>query len=151
VVLSFDPFEGENRNVEEARIRGVEAGYSYAGERWTVDAALALADPENRSTGEQLLRRPKESFTLSLQRRFERFDLGIDLLAAGERTDVGFPDPVELDSYVLVDLTAGLRITDRLSLRARVENLLDEDYELADGFNTPERGVYVALRYGPSR
>ena len=62
-----------------------------------------------------------------------------------------FPDPVVLDSYVLVDLTAGLRITDRLSLRARVENLLEEDYELADGFNTPERGVYVALRYGQSR
>jgi len=151
VVLSFDPFEGENRNVDEARIRGFEAGYSYAGERWTVDAGLALADPENRSTGEQLLRRPKESFTLALQRRFERFDLGINLLAAGERTDVGFPDPVKLDSYVLVDLTAGLRISDRLSLRARVENLFDEDYELADGFNTPERGVYVALRYGQSR
>ena len=114
-------------------------------------AELSLADPENRSTGEQLFRRPEESFTLALQRRFERFDLGINLLAAGERTDVGFPDSVTLDSYVLVDLTAGWSITDRLSLRARVENLLDEDYELADGFNTPERGVYVALRYGQSR
>jgi vitamin B12 transporter len=151
VVLSFDPFQGENRNVQEARIQGLEAGYAFAGEQWSLDAELALADPENRTTGEQLLRRPKESVTLALQRRFERFDLGINLLAAGERTDVGFPEPVELDGYLLIDLTAGVRITDRLSLRARVENLLDEDYELADGFNTPERGVYVALRYGRSR
>jgi vitamin B12 transporter len=150
VPLPVDPF-GILRNVDEARIRGVEAGYTYASERWTLDAELALADPENRSTGEQLFRRPEESFTLALQRRFERFDLGINLLAAGERTDVGFPDSVTLDSYVLVDLTAGWSITDRLSLRARVENLLDEDYELADGFNTPERGVYIALRYGQSR
>ena len=94
---------------------------------------------------------PRRASRSPSQRRFERFDLGINLLAAGERTDVGFPDPVTLDSYVLVDLTAGWSITDRLSLRARVENLLDEDYELADGFNTPERGVYVALRYGQSR
>ena len=151
VVLSFDPFLGENRNVDEARIQGLEAGYSYAGERWTLDAELALSDPENRTTGEQLFRRPKESFTLAVQRRFERFDLGVNLLAAGERTDVGFPDPVELDSYVLIDLTAGWAITERLSLRARVENLLDEDYELADGFNTPERGLYVSLRYGQPR
>jgi len=150
VPLPVDPF-GEILNVAEARIQGVEAGYAYAGELWSLDAELALADPENRSTGEQLPRRAKESFTLAVQRRFERFDLGVNLLAAGERTDVGFPDPVELDGYVLVDLTAGLRITDRLSLRVRVENLLDEDYELADGFNTPERGVYVALRYGQSR
>jgi vitamin B12 transporter len=150
VPLAVDPF-GELRNVAEARIQGVEAGYVYTGELWSLDAELALADPENRSTGGQLPRRAKESFTLALQRRFERFDFGVNLLAAGERTDVGFPDPVELDGYVLVDLTAGLRITDRLSLRARVENLLDEDYELADGFNTPELGVYVALRYGQSR
>ena len=150
VPLPVDPF-GILRNVDEARIQGVEAGYSYVSEHWTLDAELALADPENRSTGEQLFRRPEESFTLALQRRFERFDLGINLLAASERTDVGFPDPVVLDSYVLVDLTAGWSITDRLSLRARVENLLDENYELADGFNTPERGVYVALRYGQSR
>jgi vitamin B12 transporter len=149
VVLSFDPFVGENRNVDEARIRGIEAGYAFGGERWSLDAELALADPENRGTGQQLLRRPKESATLAVQRRFERFDLGVNLLAAGEREDVGFPAPVTLDSYVVVDLTAGWKITDRLSLRARVENLLDEDYELADGFNTPERGVYVALRYAP--
>ena len=47
-----------------------------------------------------------------------------------------------------MDLTAGWRISESLSLQARVENLFDEDYELADGFNTPERGVYLALRYG---
>ena len=131
--------------------RGSKRDIRTRGERWSLDAELALADPENRTTGEQLPRRAKESFTLALQRRFERFDLGVNLLAAGERTDVGFPDPVKLDSYVLVDLTAGWSITERLSLRARVENLLDEDYELVDGFNTPERGVYIALRYGLPR
>jgi vitamin B12 transporter len=149
VVLSFDPFIGENRNVDEARIQGIEAGYAFGGQRWALDAELALMDPENRTTGEQLLRRPKESLTFALQRRFERFDLGVNVLAAGERMDVGFPEPVELDGYLLVDLTAGWKISDRLSLRARIENLLDEDYELADGFNTPERGVYFALRYTP--
>jgi vitamin B12 transporter len=151
VVLSFDPFEGENRNVQEARIQGVEAGYAFAGERWSLDAELALADPENRTTGEQLFRRPQESLTLAVLRRFERFDVGLNVLAVGERTDVGFPDPVALEEYVLVDLTAGWRITDSLSLQARVENLFGEDYELADGFNTPERGVYLALRYGQTR
>jgi vitamin B12 transporter len=149
VLQSDGSFAGEN--VAEARIRGVEAGYSYAGERWTLDAELALADPENRSTGEQLLRRPKESATLAVQRRFVRFDVGLNLLVAGERSDFGFPEPVELESYVLVDLTAGWRITDRVSLRARIENLLDEDYELASGFNTPERGAYLVLRYGQAR
>ena len=36
-----------------------------------------------------------------------------------------------------------------LALVARVENLLDEDYELASGYNTPGRGLYVSVRYAP--
>ena len=36
-----------------------------------------------------------------------------------------------------------------LSLVARVENLLDEDYELADTYHTADRGLYVAVRYAP--
>lgn len=146
VPLDVEPF-GELQNVDEARIRGIEAGYNFTAERWALDAALVLQDPENRTTGQQLLRRPKESFTLAVQRRFERLDVGVNLLAAGERED-GFGTPVQLASYVLVDLTAGWQITERLSLRARLENLLDEDYELVDGYNTPERGLHVALRYG---
>ena len=31
VTLSYDPFEGENRNVDEARIEGIEAAYEFAG------------------------------------------------------------------------------------------------------------------------
>jgi outer membrane cobalamin receptor len=30
-----------------------------------------------------------------------------------------------------------------------VENLLDEDYELADTYNTADRGLYVSMRYAP--
>jgi hypothetical protein len=33
----------------------------------------------------------------------------------------------------------------------RIENLFDEQYELADTFNTPDRGVYVSVRYAPGR
>jgi outer membrane receptor for ferrienterochelin and colicin len=50
---------------------------------------------------------------------------------------------------VLVNATARWQATPALSLVARVENLFDEQYELASTFNTPDRGLYVALRYAP--
>jgi len=50
---------------------------------------------------------------------------------------------------VLVNLTAGWRVTDAWSLRARIENLFDEDYELVDGYNTAGFGVHVSVRYAP--
>jgi vitamin B12 transporter len=151
VTLSFDPFVGENRNVERARIRGIEAGYEYQSEQWLLRADVVLQEPENRSTGEPLLRRPEHSATLAAWRDFGRFDFGVDVLAAGERKDFGFPSPVELDSYVLLNFSAGLDLGANFSLRARLENALDEQYELARGFNTPDRGFYLTLRYAPAR
>ena len=72
------------------------------------------------------------------------------MLATGDRKDFGFP-PVTLDGYVLANLTATWQVTPSLSFIGRIENLLDEQYELADTFNTPDRGVYVSLRYAPER
>ena len=84
-----------------------------------------------------------------MTRAFGPVLLGLDVLATGDRKDFGFPQDVTLDSYVLANLTAEWQATPGFALIARVENLLDEDYELASTFNTPDRGIYVAMRYAP--
>ncbi len=77
--------------------------------------------------------------------------LGLNVLATGDRKDFGFPQPVTLDGYVLADLTAQWQVTRALALAGRIENLFNEQYELASTYNTPDRGVYVTLRYAPQR
>jgi vitamin B12 transporter len=149
VTISYDPFDGVNRNVEEARIEGVEAAWEYDAAPWRARVGAIHQDPRNQTTDQALLRRARDSLTVSVQRAFGRFDLGLDVLAAGERKDFGFPRLVTLDSYVLANLTARWRVTRSLSLVGRIENLLDEQYELAHTFNTPDRGLYVSLRYAP--
>jgi hypothetical protein len=37
-----------------------------------------------------------------------------------------------------------------VALTGRIENLLDEQYELAHTFNTPDRGVYLSVSYAPA-
>jgi vitamin B12 transporter len=150
-VLSYDPFIGENRNVAAARIRGVEAAWGYAGKAWQARVEAIYQDPRDREDDSLLLRRAQESVTVALTRAFGPFAFGLDVLATGERKDFGFPEDVTLDGYVLANLTAQWQATRSLALQARVENLLDEQYELADTFNTPDRGVYVSLRYAPAR
>jgi vitamin B12 transporter len=149
VTLSYEPFTGENRNVDEARIEGIEAAYEYAAGPWSARVEAIVQDPENLTTGEQLYRRAQESLTVAVARSFGTLDLGVDVLATGERLDFGFPRPVTLDGYVLANLTARWRATRSLALIARLENALNEQYELAHTFNTPDRGLYVSLRYAP--
>ena len=149
VTLSYDPFTGENRNVDEARIDGLEAAYEYSGKNWNARVQAILQDPRNLTTDQQLYRRARESLTVSLQRAFGPVALGLDVLATSDRKDFGFPQPVTLDGYVLANLNATWQATRTVAVTARVENLLDEQYELAHTFNTPDRGLYLTLRYSP--
>jgi vitamin B12 transporter len=148
-VLSFDPFEGQNQNIAEARIQGVEAAWSYTGAAWQARVEAIYQDPRDLADDSRLLRRAQESLTVGLSRALGPVLLGLDVLATGDRKDFGFPEDVTLDSYVLANLTAEWRVSRAFSVVGRVENLLDEDYELADGYNTAGRGLYVSMRYAP--
>jgi vitamin B12 transporter len=149
VTLSYDPFEGQNRNVAEARIEGIEAAYEYDAAPWRMRVAAVHQDPRNLETDDVLLRRAQDSLTVSAQRSFGPVELGLDVLAAGERKDFGWPQPVTLDSYVLANLTARWQVSATIAITGRIENLLDEQYELAHTFNTPDRGAYVSVSYAP--
>lgn len=146
-VTDFTTFAGENRNVDRARIDGVELAWRYAGGPWQARAALTLQDPRDLESGTRLLRRAGESLALSLSRSIGPHLLALDVLAAGDRLDHGFPSPVTLESYVVASLSARIAVADRWTLTARLENLLDEQYELAQGYNTMDRSAFIALRY----
>ena len=150
VVTDFETFEGINRNVAEARIRGLEASWRYAGEAWQGHVEATLQEPRNLADDSVLLRRAEESVTAAVTRVFGPVQLGLDVLWAGDRKDVGATGLVTLESYVLANLTAQWQATRSVALIARVENLLDEDYELVSTYNTPDRGVYLAVRYAPA-
>ncbi len=52
-----------------------------------------------------------------------------------------------LPAYWLANLSAKFALAERFTLLARAENLFDEDYELASGFNTMGHSLFGALRY----
>ncbi len=145
----IDPvtFEFQNQNIERARIEGVELAYDYHADTWRVRAEAIVQNPRNLTTDTQLLRRARESLSLMLVKAFGAHELGLDVLATGKREDFGFPEQIDLDSYTLVNLYGRFAITPALSLQARIENVLDEQYELASTYNTPDRSLFVAVRY----
>ena len=142
-----DPYAGRLENADRARIEGVEAAWEYAAGPWQARVEAIHQDPRNLTTGERLLRRADDSLTVALTRSFGTVDLGVDVLATGDRRDFGYPEPVTLSSYVLANVVARWRATPALTLVARLENALNEQYELADNYNTPDRGLYVSVSY----
>lgn len=148
IATVFDPATGTAfpRNVDQARIDGIEAEIETALAGFDVAAGLNLMDPEDRETGNQLPRRPKTSLTLEVNRRFERLRLGGRLVAQDDRFD-DVDNTIEVDSFVTVDLTADYQLRPDLFLRGKLGNVFDEDYETVATFNSPGRHAFVSLLY----
>jgi vitamin B12 transporter len=144
VVLDFNTFDGENQNIQRARIKGVELGWAYAGEAWRARADLTLQDPRDEDTDTRLLRRSRDALSVAVNRDVGKFDVGMDIVASGNRKDVG---AATLDSYTLVNATLRYRATDSLAIQGRFENLFDEDYAFAEGYRTEGRTYTIGVRY----
>lgn len=149
-LIAYDASISGPSNVQEARIRGVElvVGSQWLG--WDWNANYSVLEPENRSSGSnrgnELARRAKQLFNLDVERRFGEFSVGTSLHAEGQRYD-DLANTRELSGYATLDLRGEYRISPEWRLQARIANLLDADYETAEGYNQPGQAAYLTVRY----
>ena len=153
IVFVNDPtnvlYGGENENVDRARIRGLEASWELHLAPWSARAEANLQDPRNLTNDSPLLRRSKQSFTLSGAREIGRGEVGIDLLASGPRPDLDALtfSPVQDGGYLLAAIRGKLNLTPAWSVSARLDNALNRHYQLANGYNTAGRDASISTRY----
>lgn len=149
-LIVFDFVRSLPLNIGRARSRGIELSVERFGRQLSGRLGATYQEPENLTTGEQLLRRPKRSASLVLAWRPSWVPARAATLSAtvghvGSRPGIG----AELDAYTTVDAAASWRLTAHLQPTLRVENLLDEQYEEAVGFPAFGRRVIggVHLRF----
>lgn len=94
---------------------------------------------ENADTDLTLVRRPKHKLTVDATwRATEAATVSLGVLALADIKDIGLNGGrVDLDDYAVVRAAGSYRLNERVELTARVENLLDREYEIADGFKGP--------------
>lgn len=132
-------------NVGKALLKGVELSYGQRLGQWQLASGLTVQSAEDEESGEKLIRRAeKKLFFTASGPLNDKTRIGIEASYTGPRPDYG---GVELVSYTLLNLTGEYRLSKQWSLKGRIENLLDEDYELASGYNTPGASAYLTLSY----
>jgi vitamin B12 transporter len=153
-LIQFDPAILLAGNVGHARNEGLEltSRWPLGGSTWLRVGGVAQ-DPRacepGCGDGERLVRRARRSATLQLATVLGGVDCGVDVLAVGARTDFDSADfsRTTLPGYALLGLSAGAEIRPGWTLRARIENLLDAQYETVEGYRQPARSGTVTLRW----
>jgi vitamin B12 transporter len=118
------------QNIATARIHGFEAALQQELFGWQGQLGVAFIDPRDRDSGHTLNRRARRTLSLDLDRAFGAFAVGASWQAASSRYD----DPnnqYQLAGYGLLALRGSWQATRELKLEAKIDNLLDKDYQLA--------------------
>lgn len=137
---------GLNRNIQEARIEGVESGW-----QWTPHPTVALTGSytfqadENVQTGRRLIRIPRHTFNSGVTwKPVQAVQLGLAALYVLDRED-GFPQS-DVEDYLVLRTTASWRINPYVEVFGRVENLLNEQYEEVAGYPALDCGAYGGFK-----
>lgn len=138
----------EHVNVEDAEIRGLET-YWKKELLQGIDLELSYTrlDTENRTTGNELPERPEDSASLRLAWAYApwQFRTSIRLEHTGKQLVYVSGEEKSLPAYQLLHLALARDVGDRLTLRAGIDNLTDE--QPADDspyFSYPEQGRFIS-------
>jgi vitamin B12 transporter len=151
-LIVFDGGTFRFENVASARTRGVELFGTARLDRSThLNANYTYLDARNLGADERLLRRPTHRGNLYLHRSLgRRLSAGLGAHLVGQRLDDDFradhPGRELNPGYVKVDLLLEYLWSPQLSLFGRIENLFDQDYQEALGFDTLGLTAFGGLR-----
>jgi len=108
-------------------------------------ASFEYLDTED-ANGNELSRRAKYKAKWQGSVTTGNVDWALQYLYQGDRDNSGYDDII-LPGYSLWNLSAVYYVTSDVKLAAKIENLLDKEYETADGYPAPERGYYINATY----
>lgn len=151
IVYDFNAFPGTTANVERARTRGVEFSALFkpvAALQTRVSYTYLEAD--NLTQGIRLLRRPRHTVSADIGYDFGGgFSAGAGVIAVLDRQDVNAATFATIDAadYSVVRLYGAWQINERFTVKARVENLLDKDYEPVNGFPALGLGGFAGFEW----
>jgi len=156
--FAFDPgtggFTAENV-LGQSKRRGAEIEFSQSfNSTWSLAASYGYLDATQDTSGSDIVevRRPKNTASLRTDFTFAKGNISAAVVYNGKQWDDFFPpfplpqERVTLQGFTLVNLSASYRLTDKVILTARAENLLDEDYEEVFGFSSPGFRLHGGLR-----
>jgi len=139
-------------NITKASSKGVEFLLEFLpADNLTFSASYSHTVAKDKNTGETLLRRPEDKFTAKVNVRFlakGRFVLS--LIHLGTRDDQEWIDwistRVQMDPFTLLNAAISWDILPNIQLYLRMDNILDQQYELIKGYGTPGFSVYGGFK-----
>ena len=142
---------GAYYNIKAATMKGLEWNGDFDTGIFNHQITLGYLDARRDEDNEVLARRAKQQAKYQLSWVMYDFDFDVSYQYFGKRfdnnTSIYNTEQRRLPSYSTVDLAVSYPVTSHLTVRGRIANLFDKDYETAYGYATPGREYYLTGSY----
>ena len=133
-------------NTGRAQLEGVTLTAAHRIGALRLRASLDIQSPRDRDTDRVLARRARRHGTIGVDTVSGPVTWGGETVFSGARFD-NAANTVRLGGYTLWNLYASTKLDQNWSLGVRLDNLFDKQYQIADGYATLGRTVFVTLRW----
>ena len=140
----------QNENIESAKIRGATLSTDWNIDNYLFGLSYDYQKAENDSglgnDGNLLAIRPEHKGLVYVG--YQLSDL--DIRAEYQYVDDYYYDATndtKVESYNLVNISSNYKLTDNLSMTARLNNVFNEKYVTAPGYNTDGTNFFTSLTY----
>lgn len=144
---------GQNINIGHAITEGTENFVTFnVIDRVKVRADYTFTRAVDATTGLELLRRPKEKFSVTaIWNPIDPLTLSATVLSVSDWSDVDRTSPigqiVTAPGYTIVNLRSDYAINDQLKVFGRIDNVANVHYQNPNGFLAPGLGVFGGIRF----
>lgn len=150
-LIDFDYARGYI-NISKASSKGVEfILQALLGRRFHLSASYTRSEARDVDADEDLLRRPKDKLAARVSYDFsKKSHLTLSLIHIGKREDMEWigwvPQRVAMPSYTLFDILFAIEAIPNVQFFLRLDNLLNEEYEVVKGYGTAGFSAYGGLK-----
>jgi len=141
------PWTYQPQNIGKASIKGFEVNLNLKiTPNFQLKTGYTYLDSEDKDTKKYLIYKPTHKYSLIGEYSVGKFFLFADYVYTGKRYD-DRANTKELKSYSLVNFSASYDFTKRIKAFARIENLLNTNYEEVKDYGTPNRSLYFGINF----
>jgi vitamin B12 transporter len=102
----------------------------------------------DRETNLRLPSRADKILTYDLSRTFGNLEIGGNVLARSNSFDEDWKgNRTEVSGFVTLDLRSAYHFNNNWMLSAKLNNLLDKNYQTVNTYNTADRNFFVSVHY----
>lgn len=151
VFVPGPPVSFTSENVGKALTHGVEVSAEVrVTETLRASGSYTYLEARDREANVRLLRRPRHTASIDVWNDFGggfSAGAGATMVADAEDGDAVTFARIDGEDYVVARVYAAWAVNERLTLKARVENVFDEEYAVVDGFPSLGIGTYLGAEW----